>query len=515
MVRLIRSCAGVALLVGLLVGCDWVTNASHACTYGASDPVMSGTGRFVVFSAVCVTDPVAGGPLDGTGVGPLGLSVTQLFVRDLRTDVTTGVTYATGGGPSTNTAIHPVVSDDGRFVVFESPATDLVPGDTNGVTDVFARDVVAGTTVRLSETSTGVQGNGHSYEPAIAADGSTVSFVSRSSNLVPNGPAGGGIYVENVLTRVISLPVQVGGTTSSMSGGISADGVHLLVSRYAQFGAQIGIFVRDLGTGTESSRVDVNRTGGPPNGESDHAAISADGRYVAWETTAGDVVSGDASSSLDVFVRDVQTGTTRRVSAPITGQVNGRSALDPRLSRTGRFVAFWATAPSGTSEPSQCYIADLAAGTVDVASATGDGTPADSLCNQLSLSGDGRYLAFASAAKNLDDNDDGVADIYVRFVVRPIVTSATPSSIPRGATTTVTLHGSGFATGTTVAFSGPGITVGPVTIVDARTLTVGLTVASGAATGSRDVTPTNPGTGPGPNRGSVGRACSGCLTVAT
>lgn len=513
MVRRIRSVAVLVLIAGSLVGCDWITNASHACQYGAREPAMSGTGRYVVFSAVCVGDPVTGGALSGVGVGSLGQAVSQLFVRDLRDDVTTGVTYATGGGASTNTAVQPVVSDDGRYVVFASPASDLVAGDTNGTSDVFVRDTVQGTTTRLSETSTGVQGNAASDRPAIAADGHTVSFVSRATNLVPNGPAGGGIYVEDIATRAISLPYPIASTSDSVAGGISGDGLHLLENRF-HLGAQTGIYVRDLGTATDSPRVDLDRTGGPPNGESTSPGISGDGRFVTWTTSAEDVVGGDARGSLDVFVRDLQAGTTRRVSAPLTGQSGSKDAQGSRISRNGRFVAFWATDPDGSGDPDQCYVTEVTTGTLWTASATANGTPSDGICVNPAISGDGRYVAFASDAKNLDDNDDGVTDVYVRFVIRPVVTSATPSSITRGATTTVTLHGSGFLNGATVAVSGAGLNVGATTVVDSRTLTVSITAAPDAPTGARDVTPTNPGTGPGTDRGSTGRACAGCLTVA-
>lgn len=508
--RLLRSVVVVAVVAAALSGCEWVTNASHSCSFGAANPAMSGNGRYAVFRAPCVTDPVVGGPLNGIGVGPRGLDVWQLYLRDLRTGVTTGITYATGGGASTNTAINPVVSDDGRYVVFESPATDLVANDTNGWSDVFVRDVVNGTTRRVSETSTGVQGNRFSSFPAIAADGRTVSFVSAATNLVSGGSVAGGIHLADLVTHDVTLPVPAPTTADFLRGGVSADGKHMLVNRYHN--GQRGLFVRDLTTGTESTRVDANRTGGAPNGESVNPGISADGRYVTWETTAQDVVSGDTYND-DVFVRDLQTGTTRRVSAPITGVDTHLGAQDPRISRTGRWVAFRATDPAGG--PSQCYVADLAAaGVIEVGSATANGKPADASCDYPSLSGDGRYLAFASAAKNLDDNDDGVIDIYVRFVLRPVVTSASPASVPRGATTTVTLSGHGFATGTTVAVGGDGVTVGTPTSIAPTTVTVDVTVAADATPGPRDVTPTNDGTGPGPDRGSTGKACSACLTVA-
>jgi Tol biopolymer transport system component len=526
-VRLIRSLAVIALVAGSLAGCEWITNASHACGQGARNPMISGTGRYVVFSAVCVGDPVTGGPLNGVGAGPLGLSVEQLYVRDLRTGVTTGVTYATDGGPANNAVTDAAVSDDGQRVVFASSANNLVPGDTNDTGDVFVRDLVTGVTTRLSETSVGVQGNRSSSEPSMTADGRTVSFVTQATNLVPGAPTGGGIYLVDVASRAISLALA-GGAPSFPLGGIAPDGGRLLMTHYTSVGTR-GLFVRDLQTGVET-RVDIDRNGGEPDGEPMTPSISAGGRFVAWTTNASDIVNSDGADSIDVFVRDLSAGTTRRVSAPITGLDDWIWAQDSQISRDGRFVGFWVSAPDYNGLPSplhQYYVADLHSGTIAVASATADGTPSDwgDVAPSLSLSGDGRYLAFASDAKNLDDNDDGVVDIYVRFVVRPKVTASAPTSIPRGATTTVTLSGTGFISGaavppdpaprTTIAVSGAGLTVNSVTVVDAKTLKVSISAAASAATGPRDVTPSNPGTGPGPgaDRGSTGPTCAGCLTV--
>src|SRR5262245_37962878 len=185
----------------------------------------------------------------------------------------------------------PSVSPDGRYVAFHSFARNLVVGDGNGLVDVFVRDLVAGTTVRASVDDAGGDANGPSYYASISADGRFVAFMSFASDLVP----GDGNGVPDV-------------------------------------------FVRDLVAGT-TVRASVDALGGDPDGDSTTPAITPDGRYVAFASSANDLVPGDHNGSFDVFVRDLMAGTTARVSVDVGGRDTNGNSYQAAITPDGSFVA--------------------------------------------------------------------------------------------------------------------------------------------------------------------------------
>jgi Tol biopolymer transport system component len=180
------------------------------------------------------------------------------------------------------------------------------------------------------------------------------------------------------------------------------------------------VFVRDLATGT-TTLVSTGLNGLPPNNDSDDASISADGRYVAFGSLASNRVAGDTNSFSDVFVRDLETGTTTRLSVPPGGaQANGHSALGSpaMISANGRFVAFSSTAqnlaPGKPDFTREVYVADREAGTVARASVPQGGGWANGASDAASVSNDG-VVAFQSAASNLVANDgNGARDVFLR-----------------------------------------------------------------------------------------------------
>src|SRR6185436_5012987 len=184
------------------------------------------------------------------------------------------------------------ISADGRFVAFASSASNLVAGDTNGTNDIFLRDRAAGTTVLLSVDSAGTQGNGPSQSPAISADGHLVAFLSVASNLVP-------------------------GDTNSGSD----------------------VFVRDLQSAT-TERVSVTSNGSQVYAGGTYPSISADGAYVAFISAAPDLVAGDTNGVLDVFLRNRTSGTTERVSVGSGGVEGDDRSGFAAISADGRYVVF-------------------------------------------------------------------------------------------------------------------------------------------------------------------------------
>ena len=199
------------------------------------------------------------------------------------------VSVDSSGAQATAGSDEPSFSADGRFVAFRSAATNLVTGDTNGQQDIFVRDRQSGTTERVSVSSTGAQSNRASAFPAISGDGRYVAFTS-AGNLVA-----------------------------------------------ADTNTWDDVYVRDRQSGT-TERVSVSTGGVGGNNTSTNPSISADGNVVAFHSLASDLVSGDTNSENDVFVRDRQAGTTVRASVSSTG-VPGQGGF-PAISADGRFVAF-------------------------------------------------------------------------------------------------------------------------------------------------------------------------------
>ncbi|MGC1376745.1 MAG: peptidoglycan DD-metalloendopeptidase family protein [Anaerolineales bacterium] len=321
------------------------------------------------------------------------------------------------------------ISADGRYVAFMSYATNLVSGDTNGTNDVFVRDTQTNITTRVSLNSSGVQGNGDSQYPSISVNGRYVAFFSNASNLVSGDTNGDDdIFVRdtqmNVTTRVSVNSSDMQANGSSGSPSISADG------RYVAFDSDANnlvsgdtngasdVFVRDT-VANSTTRVSLDSSGTQGNNGSYGHSISADGRYVAFASTASNLVSGDTNGMYDIFVRDMQTNTTRRVSVDSSGaQANG-SFDPPSISADGRYVAFDSDASNlvsgDTNGTSDVFVRDTVANNTTRVSLDSSGIQGNNVSGGPCISPDGRYVAFASAASNLVSGDtNGKEDIFVR-----------------------------------------------------------------------------------------------------
>src|SRR5438067_1693678 len=288
------------------------------------------------------------------------------------------------GPPPDGPTPPPSISADGRFVAFDSRATNLVPGDTNGRSDLLGHDRQTWITERMSVDGAGNQGNSDSDRPLISANGRFVAFNSRSTNLVP-------------------------GDTNGTSD----------------------VFVHDRQTGT-TERVSVDNTGNQGNGGSGVVAISADGRFVAFVSTATNLVPGDTNGVLDVFVHDRQTGTTERVSVDSAGnQGNGGSAVFA-ISADGRFVAFVSSAtnlvPGDTNGGQDVFVHDRRTGTTERVSVDSAGTESNGSSERPAISADGRFVAFWSSATNLVTGDtNGTSDVFVHDRGAPATVTTTVS----------------------------------------------------------------------------------------
>jgi Tol biopolymer transport system component len=451
------------------------------------------------------------------------------------------VSVDTAGGDPNDESGGPSISADGRYVAFSSLASALVPGDGNGVSDVFVRDLEAGTTTRVSVDASGGDSNDGSFAPSISADGRRVAFHAFASDLVPDdgtvGFNGVDVFVRDLQTESTTrASVDASGgdpSDASFTPAISADGRHVAFHSYASdlvpddgtagfLGADV--FVRDL-QAESTTRASVDVAGGDPNdlSASSHS-ISADGRYIAFQSFASDLVPGDGNGEPDVFVRDLQTASTIRVSVDTTGDDANQVSDKPSMSADGRYVAFASTADdlvSGdTNGQVDIFVHDLQNNTTTRVNTDVLGRQANFPSFGPAISADGRYVAFESTANNLivgDSNEpSGVFDVFVRAVGEPAVESVVPAEVVRGTTATLTVTGSGFLPGAHVwmeAFGLEGVTVTAVNVLSETRLEASVTVDPVAPIGQRHVVVWNPGTGPG-DLATAWAFCLGCLTVS-
>ncbi|MCY2925940.1 MAG: hypothetical protein NT031_10960, partial [Planctomycetota bacterium] len=279
----------------------------------------------------------------------------DVFVHDRLTgqNVRASVSSAGVEGNGMNTGA--AISADGRFVSFTSPATNLVPGDNNAKDDVFVRDLPAGTTERVSVSSAGTEGNNPSVVNAISGDGRYVVFQSTASNLVAGDTNGAGdIFVRDrragTTVRVSVSAAGAQGNDVSYSPVISANGRYVAFESLStnlvlgDTNATRDIFVRDLQTGA-MQRASVSTAGTQGDGPSSLPSLSPDGRYVTFASSATNLVVGDANAAADMFVRDTLAGSTRLFSASVAG-VEGNADSGPRLcmALTGEYVVFKSSA---------------------------------------------------------------------------------------------------------------------------------------------------------------------------
>ncbi|MCY2987716.1 MAG: Ig-like domain-containing protein, partial [Planctomycetota bacterium] len=394
--------------------------AGNQANSGSYAPSISADGRYVAFQSTASN--LASGDTNDWD---------DIFVRDRQSNTTSRISVDPAGNQANSGSYTPSISADGRYVAFESTASNLVSGNTNGTYDIFVRDTLSNTTSRVSLDTVGTQANSDSAMPSISADGRYVAFVSSASNLMSGDTSGQDIFVRDLIgasTQPVSvghplLQCQSGNNTSSLPS-ISADGRYVAFQSNASdlvSGDTNGvsdIFVRDTLSNT-TSRVSLDTAGTQANSDSDWPSISADGRYVAFSSDASNLVSGDTNGTPDIFVRDTLSNITSRVSVDTAGtQANSYSDW-PSISDDGRYVAFSSTASNlvsdDTNGTSDIFVRDTLSNTTTRVSVDSAGIQANSQSYEPSISADGRYVAFTSWASNLVSGDtNGMYEVFVR-----------------------------------------------------------------------------------------------------
>jgi Tol biopolymer transport system component len=367
-----------------------VDSAGNQANNGTDFPELSGDGRYVVFSGFA-SNLVAGDTNNSNDV----------FVRDLATGITTRVSVDSGEMQANGSSGLASISTDGRYVVFASSASNLVAGDTNNAEDVFVRDLVAGTTTRVGVL-------GQASIPQISADGRYVVFVGKGLD----------IFVHDMVTNTTT---QAG---VDVQPDISADGRYVVFQSSAgnlvpgDTNGVRDVFVRDMIAGT-TIRVSVDSAESQATGgNSFEPQISGDGRYVVFESNATNLIIGDTNGSSDIFVRDLVNGTTVRASVDSTGLQGNGGSNHASISSDGRYVVFQSDASNlvaGDSNARQdIFMHDLLTGTTTRLSVDSAGGQANHHSLIPTVSADGSQVAFASNATNLVTNDtNGIGDIFV------------------------------------------------------------------------------------------------------
>jgi murein DD-endopeptidase MepM/ murein hydrolase activator NlpD len=384
---------------------------------------ISADGRYVAFAS------------DATNLVPGDTnSVGDVFVHDRQTGQTSRVSVSSDGTQqSDDWRDFPSISADGRYIAFASDASNLTPVDIWYAPDVFVHDRQLRQTARVSVASDGT-GGGPSTSPSISANGQHVAFGSWAGDLVPNDTNGErDIFVhDRQLGKTTRISISSDGIQGNNSSGEDSDSRRVSSSadgRYVAFSSSASnlvhgdtngypdIFVHDRQTG-ETARVSVASDGTQGNGWPGQPSISADGRYVAFSSSANNLVPGDKNDRQDVFVHDRQTGQTMRVSVSSDGKEGNGASEEPAISADGRYVAFMSAArnlvPGDSNGTWDVFVHDRQTGQTTRVSVAGDGAQANRYSSEPSISADGRYVAFCSEASNLVPGDTNDAgDVFV------------------------------------------------------------------------------------------------------
>jgi Tol biopolymer transport system component len=351
---------------------------------------------------------------------------------------------STGDAPSVGCS----VSAHGRYVAFISQANNLVPGDPGAWEQVFLRYRKTGTTAQVDVSDTGAPPNGSSNWLAVSDTGRFIAFDSSASNLVRNDfGTFTDVFVRDRVTghtRMVSVRTDLtaGGNGVSMLPSISADGRFVAFTSSAgnliagDTNGEFDIFVRDLDRG-RTVRVSRRNAGGQANGSSFFPSISADGRYVAFESSATNLVPGDTNHRDDVFVRDLVAQTTERVSVSSAGDQENDGALPQRpvaISADGRFVAFLSAATNlvadDTNGTPDVFVHDRLSGATTRVSVSSTGRQSrNQLLSGPVISGDGSVVAFGSSSSNLvTDDTNSAPDVFLHSTTSGATTRVSVTS---------------------------------------------------------------------------------------
>lgn len=358
----------------------------------------------------------------------------DVFRHDRVTGQTVLVSVSLSGVPGSGDSFNPAITPNGRYVGFTSTASDLNAADTNGTYDVFVRDMFAGTTELISKNSSGVSGNLNSDLAELSHDGRYVVFNSWASDLVTGDTNSiNDVFMrDRTLGTTIRVNVDSSGNQANGLGAlfkgdlrISGDG------RYVSFtsdatnlvspdtnGLTVDVFIRDLQLGLTTIG-SQNSFGAQGNSWSGHHALSFDGRFLAFTSHASNLVPNDLNLTADIFVHDRGTGYTSRTSISSTGVESNGFSDSPTISNDGRYVAF--DSFSNNLAPNAplvraIYMRDRATGLTTLESPNTSNLGANGASEKACIDVLGRRVVFESVATDIVAGDTNSArDTFIRF----------------------------------------------------------------------------------------------------
>lgn len=327
-------------------------NKSLGTYYENWTPVIGGKGedegRYVAFVS------------QTAGIGGSTGKSRQIIWRDRKTGETRLVSASATGGEGNQNSLAPAISADGKSVAFESYATNLVPTDTNGARDIFVWNADKNTITAVSTGQGETEANYQSYEPTISGDGNLIAFTSNATNLIPNvmGISSYNVYLKDIRSGSIKI-ISFDEKTKKGGGGsnpsISEDGTRIAFYNYAPLTTEDtnnlwDIYVWMSGN-PKLKRISTTAEGGNKDQGDDSSsrvvapAISGNGKFVAYSTTATNVVGGDTNKSQDVFVVEIDSGRVSRASVGSdNAEGNGDSPIGQgekiAISYDGNLIAF-------------------------------------------------------------------------------------------------------------------------------------------------------------------------------
>ncbi len=377
---------------------------------------ISGDGRYAVYESTATN-------LDAWDLQPQ----SDIFVRDFVLGDTRRISAPTPTGAANGDSRRPSISADGRYVVFESQATNLVPGDGNNAQDIFLWDRASDALQRVSVRGDGGQANGDSANARISADGSVVVYESRATNLDPaDSNSSLDIYAWTRATGAVRLcsltHLAQNANRDCRNPAVSADGRRVAFDTEAtnmvfwDTNNHADVFVRDL-AGNQLWRASLGGTVTEGNGPSTRPTLSPDGRHVAFESNASTFISTDNNHQTDIYVRDLQFQITRRISVSATGAEGQMRSWEPCWSADGRHVSFvsesWNLVPGDTNNFADVFVRDMQTDAVSRVSRGRHMTESGNHARAPRIGASGRWVVYESDAGNLvPDDTNGCSDVF-------------------------------------------------------------------------------------------------------
>ena len=361
------------------------------------------------------------------------VSVVGVYLYNTQTGNLILASKDTDDSPPNDNSDKPSISADGRYIAFESSASDLVADDLNTASDIFVYDKFSDTVEIVSLTSGGLQADGNSTYPLISSDGRYVVFSSLATNLVAgdtNGESDIFMYdrQNDTIERISVSSAEAEANGGSTIASISDDNNFVVFDSNAtnlvagDTNNKTDIFIRNITAGT-TERISVSSAEAEGNNNSQLSAylnnISEDGNLIVFSSTATNLVSGDTNVALDVFIRNITAGTTERLSINESDVEGNGASNEAQISSTGRYVSFMSSATNLVSDADtnggvDIFILDR---DTDNLERVDVGLSGAQISNagfyMMRFTSDLEYLLFASEASNIVNSDtNGVSDVF-------------------------------------------------------------------------------------------------------